>query len=75
MRRKRIVGAGNTYDMGRHVVELRQDPQGWSALVDGLGGNQRYGSEVDAWKAGLVAAELLDRFGAAQPLAVSPPAG
>ena len=28
--------------------------------MDGLGGNQRYGSEVDAWKAGLVAAELLD---------------
>jgi hypothetical protein len=63
MRRRGTLGEGITYDVGRHLLVLCHDDQGWLVRVDGLGTDQHYRSEAEAWAAGVTAAEFLDRFG------------
>jgi hypothetical protein len=66
MRRNGRRLQGTCYDIGRHQLEVWRAEAGWAVRVDGLGTDQRYGSEADAWAAGVSAAEFLDRFGTGQ---------
>jgi len=62
MRRRWRREEGRWYDLGRHLLQLRKDEEGWTVSVDGLGREQRYATEPEAWSAGVAAADLLDRF-------------
>jgi len=63
MRRNRKHPQGTCYDIGRHQLEVWREDSGWAVRVDGLGTDQHYGSEAEAWAAGVAAAQFLDRFG------------
>jgi hypothetical protein len=59
-RRQRLQEV-HRYEVGRHLVRLTQERDGWAVSVDGLVHGQRYASAAEAWSAGLRTAEALDR--------------
>jgi hypothetical protein len=64
-RAERRTDASECYEMGRHRIEVRRDARGWAVSVDGLGRDQWFGSELEAWRAGITMADALDRFAGA----------
>ncbi len=62
MRRRRASSFAerHCYEIGRHLLRLHLAAEGWAVDVDGLRSEARYATEVEAWTAGIAAAEQLD---------------
>ena len=62
-RRESSQAEQRSYRVGRHLVRLTPAPEGWAVSVDGLQHGRRYASAAEAWSAGLLTAEELERSG------------
>jgi hypothetical protein len=53
-----------TFAVGRHTVVVARQDRRWTVSVDGVAASATYGTEADAWEAGVRTADGLDRSAA-----------
>jgi hypothetical protein len=59
-RRAPEPGRSLCFDIGRHLVRLERQPEGWTASVDGLALGSHYATSAQAWEHGVRAARAIE---------------